>query len=1358
MTYHPKDKSTKQPSSNQEFAAIIRQQTFLAEFSQPASSCLDIAKFMGDLVKEVAHLLEVQFVQVVTLSDDQTVWDLRATTGWPKTFDRPATIQIKHPSQLSALLHSTKSPLIEPDIRNSPLEWLILPGHTDTPVSSVSQAISNSDQLFGILTVYYPSHRTLLETDFVFLQTVANILAFALKNQQTNAEIKQRNHELLALKLASIAITSSLDVQEALVTVAKSLAQLLMVPGCAIFGWNETDDTLTLLIYYGPDGWADKQQLGQVFTLANYPLSKKVVVERTSQQLTISQPNGDAAELAEMRKNGIKTLLMLPMIFQGRVIGLVEILDDAVERIFNDQEITTAQIHANQAASAIENARLHTETEQHFTHQSIVREAAAAIFSSLELNTVLNYTAKYIIQALRVTSIRIYDFHPDHGTIKVMNTYLSPEASPKEQNTGLATVHQAAQLSLATKYYPDHPVVIQIDEPTLSWDERSYLQAYGAKSVLYIPLQIVGRQLVYVELWESRQRREFSPEEIFLGQDIAQQAAAAIQNALLFDETQQRLTEQLALLEAGSVISATLDLDIVLSRIAEQIGLAIDATSTYIGDYDSQALTTTILAEYFSPNALPQERQSDLGVTYDISDIHDLAKLMNQGRIRLSHVDEPDLTALEQNHLIEFGAKSELIVPVRINKQVIACTIIWESRRKRDFTANEIALVQGIAQQAAIAIQNAQLYEQGQHYAETLEQRVSERTAELTQVNLYLQAEITEREWAERALQESNVTLQQRVDELAMLNQIIQTLTTITDLQTMLDTVTRTVVHLFQAQQSGVTLLNDAQTHFVVTAIYTEDPSKPNSVGAMIPIADNPSVAYMIETKKPLMILNPQIDPVIAPVHELMRQQNTACIMIVPLLVRGEIIGSLGIDFDEPGHIFTPDEIKLAETIAGQVAGAIDNARLFNKEHHQRQLAESLQEVSNVLNSSLDQNTVLNVIFDQLARVIHYDRAALFLSKNEDLCLTAGRNLPASFIGIQLKMDSPSPTVVAFRTQQALLVPDVQKHPDWYAWVEDEPIRAWMGAPLLIGEDAIGLLTLDNHLPGAYQSDDLQILQLFANQAAIAIQNAQLFAEAQQEIKERKRAEVALIVARDEALEASRLKTELLAKVSHEFRTPLSAILGYTEILHEEIYGSLSNRQHHITEEIIDSSHYLTSMVNDLLNQAQLEAGKLKLNIHPFEPAGLVEQIQSKMQLLAEPKGLTLITTIDPDLPSPILGDAIRLQQILVNLISNGIKFTESGSVQVTLTRHDQNYWAIHVVDTGSGIPKEVHTHIFEPFGQVDGSITRRYGGTGLGLSIVKQLTVLMGGQIQLESNLGQGSHFSVILPLLPTDQIEHLA
>jgi signal transduction histidine kinase len=181
-------------------------------------------------------------------------------------------------------------------------------------------------------------------------------------------------------------------------------------------------------------------------------------------------------------------------------------------------------------------------------------------------------------------------------------------------------------------------------------------------------------------------------------------------------------------------------------------------------------------------------------------------------------------------------------------------------------------------------------------------------------------------------------------------------------------------------------------------------------------------------------------------------------------------------------------------------------------------------------------------------------------------------------------------------------------------------------------------------------------------------------------------------------------------------------------------------------------------MVNDLLNQAQLEAGKLKLNIHPFEPAGLVEQIQSKMQLLAEPKGLTLITTIDPDLPSPILGDAIRLQQILVNLISNGIKFTESGSVQVILTRHDQNYWAIHVVDTGSGIPKEVHHHIFEPFGQVDGSITRKYGGTGLGLSIVKQLTVLMGGQIQLESNLGQGSHFLVILPLLPTDQIEHLA
>jgi signal transduction histidine kinase len=252
-----------------------------------------------------------------------------------------------------------------------------------------------------------------------------------------------------------------------------------------------------------------------------------------------------------------------------------------------------------------------------------------------------------------------------------------------------------------------------------------------------------------------------------------------------------------------------------------------------------------------------------------------------------------------------------------------------------------------------------------------------------------------------------------------------------------------------------------------------------------------------------------------------------------------------------------------------------------------------------------------------------------------------------------------------------------------------------------------------------------------------------------QEITEHEHTEKALALTRDQALAASRLKTELLAKVSHELRTPLGAILGFAEMLEFGLYGPLSEEQHQTLTKIIDSVNYLTSLVNELLDQAQLDAGKLKLNFSIFAPNHLVERTLTKMNILAQAKRLSLTANIAANMPATLWGDPGRLQQILVNLVSNAIKFTQTGVVEVCLYQPDTNHWALQVSDTGSGIPDDAQSYIFEPFQQVDGSATRLHTGSGLGLSIVKQLTTLMGGQIVLRSQVGQGSVFTIILPLL---------
>ena len=230
--------------------------------------------------------------------------------------------------------------------------------------------------------------------------------------------------------------------------------------------------------------------------------------------------------------------------------------------------------------------------------------------------------------------------------------------------------------------------------------------------------------------------------------------------------------------------------------------------------------------------------------------------------------------------------------------------------------------------------------------------------------------------------------------------------------------------------------------------------------------------------------------------------------------------------------------------------------------------------------------------------------------------------------------------------------------------------------------------------------------------------------------------------------ELEKMKSAFVAMVSHELRTPLSAILGYAEIFMEQIYGTLNDKQMKMTFRIVSNTRRLLSLINDLLDQAQMEAGKLKIKYETIKPSDLLENLHGVMDKLTTDKGLSLTTELDENMPETLTGDSARLQQILVNLVNNAVKFTEAGSIHVQLAKSDDRYWGISVTDTGKGIPKDEVEHIFDAFRQVEGTTTRVHGGFGLGLSIVKQLVNLMGGDISVDSELGQGSTFSILLPL----------
>jgi signal transduction histidine kinase len=230
--------------------------------------------------------------------------------------------------------------------------------------------------------------------------------------------------------------------------------------------------------------------------------------------------------------------------------------------------------------------------------------------------------------------------------------------------------------------------------------------------------------------------------------------------------------------------------------------------------------------------------------------------------------------------------------------------------------------------------------------------------------------------------------------------------------------------------------------------------------------------------------------------------------------------------------------------------------------------------------------------------------------------------------------------------------------------------------------------------------------------------------------------------------ELDRARDDFVSLASHELRTPLSAVLGYIDMLKEDVYGPLTSRQRRAVERAAANTEQLVSLINNLLDQAQMQAGGLTLNYVPFSPVKLVDGVQTVMTLAARRKGLNLTTSIADDVPAILLGDFQRLRQIVANLLDNAVKFTDSGTVHVGIYKPDVHHWAVEVSDTGCGIPPEARRDIFAPFRQADDPMKRKYRGAGLGLSIVRQLVDRMEGEIKLESEVGLGSTFTVVLPL----------
>jgi signal transduction histidine kinase len=300
-------------------------------------------------------------------------------------------------------------------------------------------------------------------------------------------------------------------------------------------------------------------------------------------------------------------------------------------------------------------------------------------------------------------------------------------------------------------------------------------------------------------------------------------------------------------------------------------------------------------------------------------------------------------------------------------------------------------------------------------------------------------------------------------------------------------------------------------------------------------------------------------------------------------------------------------------------------------------------------------------------------------------------------------------------------------------------LRSFLAIPLFRESRLLGGLLVFRRRLGNFPDDVVNLLQTFASQSVLAIHNARLF----QEIQEKSR-----------QLEiASQHKSQFLANMSHELRTPLNAILGYTELIVDNIYGEVPERIESVLERVDRNGRHLLTLINDVLDISKMEAGQLTLSFNDYSMKEIVNNVIVAVESLGAEKNLTLRAEVASDLPVG-KGDEQRITQVLLNLVSNAIKFTDEGEVSVRVAVSDGAFH-VSVTDTGIGISEADQQMIFEEFQQADGSATRSKGGTGLGLAIARRIVAMHGGRLSVESELGQGSTFTFTLPVRVEEQTE---
>jgi GAF domain-containing protein/CheY-like chemotaxis protein len=1057
----------------------------------------------------------------------------------------------------------------------------------------------------------------------------------------------------------------------------------------------------------------------------------RALAERRPVQISDIGADSEHVGQQAAREGFIRTILGVPLLREGEAIGAFGLSRQRVEP-FSDRQIDLVRTFADQAVIAIENVRLFEAEQQRTKELTESLEQQTATADVLRVISSSPGDLKPVFDAVLTNATRLCQanfgnlFLYEDGALRTGALYNAPRGfaelrrrEPVFRPTPLNPLARviATKKAVHIRDTREEPVYKARDP-----DAVAFVDGSGVRTLSIVPMLKDGELIGIIGVYRQ-EIREFTNKQIDLLTNFAAQAVIAIENTRLLTELRQRtddltesLEQQTAMSEVLRVISSSPgDLQPVFASILGNATRICQANFANLILPEDGAFRTA--AMHNAPESLAQMRGRD--PVFRLGPLAPLSRAATTKQVLHVH----DLSADPSYREGDPGAvrfvdaahvRTILIVPMLKEEQFIGAIVIFR-QEVRPFTDKQVELLTNFAAQAVIAIENTRLLTE-----------LRQRTDDLTE-----------------SLEQQTAT-----------SEVLQVISSSPgDLEPVFEAMLTNAARICDAKIGGVYRRDGDAVRLVAT---TPDlPPAYAAVARRSPFRPNPQRFFgRMTTAKTVFQASDlaadigyteERDPFVVAGVELGGLRTG---LFVPMLKDGEPIGFFVLARQEV-RPFTDKQTALLTSFASQAVIAIENTRLLTElrartDELGRSVGElrALGEVSQAVNSTLDLETVLSTIVAKAVQLSDTDAGAIYVFDE----VQREFHLRATYGMDQELIDALSKRRVTFAEANVTMALE-RREPIQVADLRDEapgPIneiilragfRARLTAPLMRGDDIIGLLVVRRRTPGAFPQNTVDLVKTFAAQSVLAIQNARLF----HEIEDKRR----------ELEVAGQHKSQFLANMSHELRTPLNAIIGYSEILQEEVVDLGQERLVPDLKKVEGAGRHLLGLINDILDLSKVEAGRMDVFLEDVEVAPLLDEVRALIVPLAEKNGNTLEFELADDIGT-MCTDRTKLKQSLLNILSNGSKFTERGRLSLVAERYEADRPMVRFVisDTGIGMTEEQLGRLFQAFSQADASTTKKYGGTGLGLAISREFCRLLGGDITVASTPGEGSTFTITLPV----------